>query len=244
MRTESMTLLIKFWTKHTNTLNGKFTDFDNSLKILLDTTVGENLKSIPCGKKENVDFVIDYDMTSKNRTFVDDCGAWNKPSFKNHHYLATNTGKFAYIHKKQNQFFKKEKGNLVLLDPQPDVNSVVILSRYHSKHRKDKKFQKRVSCFQNVPKRNDLHMMCLFKYIGNYPGEQIHGNSKRTNQPYIRTTLAQKSAILEGIKHGKKPSAIPKDLEKIDTENLLDLKSFKIQSITKKKPETTKFKFK
>lgn len=106
--------------------------------------------------------------------------------------------------KNQNQFFKKETGNLVLLDPQPDVNSVVILSRYHSKHRKDKKFQRRVSCFQNVPKRNDLHMMCLFKYIGNYPGEQIHGNSKRTNQPYIRTTLAQKSAILEGIKLGKK----------------------------------------
>lgn len=40
--------------KHTNTLNGKFTDFDNSLIILLDTTVG----SIPCGKKENVNFLL------------------------------------------------------------------------------------------------------------------------------------------------------------------------------------------
>lgn len=33
-------------TKH-NTLNGKFTDFDLSLKILLDATAGENMKSIP-----------------------------------------------------------------------------------------------------------------------------------------------------------------------------------------------------
>lgn len=37
-------------TKH-NTLNGKFTDFDHSLKILLDATAGVNLKSIPFGKK-------------------------------------------------------------------------------------------------------------------------------------------------------------------------------------------------
>lgn len=47
-------------TKH-NTLNGKFTDFDHSLKILLDATAGVNLKSIPFGKK-NVFFVIDSDM--------------------------------------------------------------------------------------------------------------------------------------------------------------------------------------
>lgn len=37
-------------TKH-NTLNGKFTDFDHSVKILLDATAGVNLKSIPFGKK-------------------------------------------------------------------------------------------------------------------------------------------------------------------------------------------------
>lgn len=37
-------------TKH-NTLNGKFTDFDHSLKILLDATAGVNLESIPFGKK-------------------------------------------------------------------------------------------------------------------------------------------------------------------------------------------------
>lgn len=35
-----------------NTLNGKFTDFDLSLKILLDATAGENMKFIPWGKKK------------------------------------------------------------------------------------------------------------------------------------------------------------------------------------------------
>lgn len=52
---------------------------DLSLKILFDATAGGNLKSIHCGEKMYF-FVIDSDMTSKNRTFVDDCGAWNRPS--------------------------------------------------------------------------------------------------------------------------------------------------------------------
>lgn len=52
---------------------------DLSLKILFDATAGGNLKSKHCGKKMYF-FEIDSDMTSKNRTFVDDCGAWNRPS--------------------------------------------------------------------------------------------------------------------------------------------------------------------
>lgn len=137
-------------------------------------------------------FVIDSDMTSKNRTFVDYCGAWNRPSLKHLRYLSTNTDTFEYIH--INKINSKKKGSLALLDNQPDVNSV-IFSRYHLKHRSDNNYQRRVIWFQNVPKRNDLHMMCLIEYISNYTGEQTHGNSKRTNQPYIRTSLWLKSLL-------------------------------------------------
>lgn len=70
---------------------------DLSLKILFDATAGGNLKSKHCGKKMYF-FEIDSDMTSKNRTFVDDCGAWNRPSLKHIRYLATNTDTFEYIH--------------------------------------------------------------------------------------------------------------------------------------------------
>lgn len=52
--------------------------------------------------KKCIFFEIDSDMTSKNRTFVDDCGAWNRPSLKHIRYLATNTDTFEYIHINKN----------------------------------------------------------------------------------------------------------------------------------------------
>lgn len=58
-------------------------------------------------------------------------------------------------------------------------------------------------------------------------------NKKSTNKPYICTPLAKKSAILEGITHGRTSSAIVKDFVKIDSENLLDLKVIQDPSITK-----------
>lgn len=90
-----------------------------------------------------------------------------------------------------------------------------------------------------MPERNDLHMMYLVYNICNHPGEQIHGNSKRPNQPYIRTTLAQKTAIQEGIE------AIAKYLKTIDAENLLDLQVIQNSKYmyNHNKRETTKFKF-
>ena len=96
-------------TKHN--LNWKFTDFDHYLKILLHATTGENLKSILCGKKENVFFVIDWNDIKKRR-FVDDCGTWNRPSLENHYYLATNTRTFENKHTKTKFNYSKNGGVL------------------------------------------------------------------------------------------------------------------------------------
>lgn len=68
-----------------------------------------------------------------------------------------------------------------------------------------------------MPERNDLHMMYLVYNICNHPGEQIHGNSKRPNQPseqlWLKRLLFKKGLNI----------AIAKDLKTIDAENLLDL---------------------
>ena len=68
-------------------------------------------------------------------------------------------------------------------------------------------------------------MLCFGVYwTGSFPGETTHGNCKKSNRLFIRTTAEQKAVIAEGLKHGKKPSAIAKDLERVDSENLIDLK--------------------
>lgn len=159
-------------TKHN--LNGKFTDFDHYLKILSHATAGENLKSIPCGKKENVLFVIHSDMTSKKRRFVDDCETWNRPSLEKY-YLATNTGKFEYNHtKKPNLIIQRREGYFSLTRSSPRCKfccySFAISFITQRQH-----LQRRVSRFQIVPKRNDLHILCLLEYIGSYQGDSYRG---------------------------------------------------------------------
>jgi hypothetical protein len=42
-------------------------------------------------------------------------------------------GLFPIIYKKQSIFFMRKNGKMVPLNPQPDLDSLVILQRYHSK---------------------------------------------------------------------------------------------------------------
>lgn len=51
-----------------------------------------------------------------------------------------------------------------------------------------------------------------------------HGLAKNTTQSYKRVTLAQKSVIDDGLKHGLKPSIIKKKMQNFYLENFVDLK--------------------
>ena len=75
-----------------NSLSGKFMDFDKNLKTLTETRLGDNLSSIPDGRKENMYFLVDNDKRTKTtkRQFTDDCGAWQQSSLKTHYYLKSN----------------------------------------------------------------------------------------------------------------------------------------------------------
>jgi hypothetical protein len=113
-------------------------DFDKNLKTLTETRLRDNLPLIPDGRKENIYFLVDNDKRSKTtkRQFTDDCCAWQQSSLKTHYYLKSNFGNFEYIYKKQSIFFMRKNGKMVPLNPQPDLDSLVILQRYHSKLKK------------------------------------------------------------------------------------------------------------
>lgn len=85
--------------------------------------------------------------TKKQST--DGCGAWLKSSLKTHYYQKSIFFNFEYIYKKQSIFFKRKNGKKVPLNPHPDLDSLVIVQRYHSKFKKDQNYQRMVSLIQN-----------------------------------------------------------------------------------------------
>jgi hypothetical protein len=79
-------------------------------------------------------------------------------------------------------FFMRKNGKMVPLNPQPDLDSLLILQRYHSKLKKDQNYQRRVSWFKNFPNHDDIQLIYIFEYIGNNPGDMPHGLAKHTTQ--------------------------------------------------------------
>ncbi|KAK3107530.1 hypothetical protein FSP39_016804 [Pinctada imbricata] len=214
-----------------NGLDGKFLSPDTLLNITLQDHA-DAPHTIPDGTKENVFFVINNTSNKQTehkqaRSFVDDCGVWqrNKNSLKTTDYIRSETGSLTTIFKKNNVYCREIKRQMIPLDPQPDSSTVIKLKRYYSKLAKDNNYQRRVSWFENLVENEDsnLHLE-IVEYIGTYPGESIHGNSKHTSQPYKRVSVKQKAIISDGIKHGKIPIKILKDVNDYDPDNPIDLK--------------------
>jgi hypothetical protein len=111
----------------------------------------------------------------------------------------------------------RKNGNMVPLNPQPDLDSLVILQvvSYHSKLKKDQNYQRRVNWFQNFPNHDDIQLIYIFEYIGNNPGDMPHGLAKNTTQSYKRVTLGQKSTIADGLKAWFKTLNHSKQIAKI-----------------------------
>lgn len=64
----------------------------------------------------------------------------------------------------------------------------------------------------------------IVEYLGEWQGSAPHGNAKRTTQPYKRTTIEQQSVIRDGVKHGKLPIQILKNVNSLDPENPINIK--------------------
>ena len=125
-------------------------------------------------------------QTGKFSVYPDDCGACDSHSGRTvktdfivlpDDFLRYNVLKDEkYCYEKQ----VKGKKTFVPLDPQPERDSVVTLTRYYTPLKRDKNFKKRVSNFNCLPARHALREnVALVEYTGTYrKSSQSHGNAK------------------------------------------------------------------
>ena len=100
------------------------------------------------------------------------------------------------------------KKTFVPLEPQPQENEIMILKRYYATLQREKKYKKkRISWFEHIPGMNSesYKTVSVAEYLGTFPGEEIskHGNSRKNNQEYIRTSPKTKENVMAAIKSKK-----------------------------------------
>ena len=211
----------------THSLHGNFLDNGDVLDLVLERGDREVFSGgVPEGVKENVTFFCGRLWGFEWQKFFDDCGVWQskKNSTKTVDFLLTNSGSLEVLYKKNQLLCRIVKKQYIPLSPQPSSSEIVRMKRYYSVSATNSNFKRRVSWFENIPGQSDISHIKIFEYLGQWPGNSIHGNSKNTAQPYKRTTVPQKQVIEEGVRNGKKPIQIIGNVNKIDPENPIDIK--------------------
>ncbi|XP_078489297.1 uncharacterized protein LOC144746189 [Ciona intestinalis] len=201
--------------------------------------------STPRGEKNNIYFLLDNTRNIQRKekklrnVFEDDCGGWfsNRKMFC--YYVENNNGyKCIYKHKgkfctRQRDIQNNQKIVYVVLNPQPNENDVVALSRYYSNLNVDKLYQRRITW-----STNSLNNIMIVEYRGLFPGVKPHKNSsKNTKSQYVRTPFE----IIQNIKD-KCQFAPPKKLYNqqqtddpiISARNLQQIHNFKHNEQLKK----------
>ena len=108
----------------------------------------------------------------------------------------------------------KGKKTFVPLDPQPERDNVVTLTRYYTPFKRDKNFRKRVSTFNCLPARHSVRkIMALVEYTGTYPKcSQTHGNAKHVSHDDVRTHHDVFEEMQQGIQNKRSNIDIYKDM--------------------------------
>ena len=203
-----------------NLPNGNFLDLDQLIDIF-STGNHEILNEIPRCKKENIFFLLDNSenlkrkASSKRMEFWDNCGTWDSKS------SSTKTTYFFYFDdklttaiKKQSQFGRIIKKQFVPFDPQPLENQLFILKRFYATLKRDKQFKKRISWFEQMPgNEKEFKTLAVVEYLGTFPEDEVskHGNARKTNQEYVRTSPKTKENILAAVKTNKTAREIFKE---------------------------------
>lgn len=93
------------------------------------------------------------------------------------------------------------------MEPQPLAEDVVILKRSYATLKRDSTYKRRISWFENLPiKYKEKSQIAVVEYLGCLPNSySIHGNTRKTEAAYKKTTPAVKEAIENGLTHGAKP---------------------------------------
>ena len=155
--------------------------------------------------------------------FFDDCGIWefSKGNTVKAHYLTSNE-LLTYVERKDGKYCirRRRKGGASTwepLDPQPEEERVLIVSRYYATLKRDPNFKKRVSYFMNATDTS-LTKVALFEYQGKQPIQiESHGNAQ-ANIDFIRTNPKTLDKIKEKLNF-KKPKEIYAELKRDDSMN-------------------------
>ena len=211
-----------------NIPNGKHLETDRVIDLLMKADIG--LKSIPCGLKENVFFIIDNEnnISKKEKdqksVFYDDCGVWDSGSGMSPKtpYLLTCSGRLKklYLRVKEGSTLDnhdeetervycferqiKKKRVYEPLNPQPKQGEVVTVQRYYVSLSLDKSYKKRVTYLWEGKLKSKF---ALVEYTGKFPGLSAHGNTKSGDDEYIRTPPAVMEEMAEMLKTDK-PSIV------------------------------------
>ena len=186
-------------------IENKFLSPEEVLALML--TQQPSGKSVPGGVKENVAFVLENETNltrkgvGKRACYVDDCGAWSRSgSCKTHHYILSEGKRLHYVDKKDGNYVKFVKGKRVVIEPQPEVDEIVVFQRYYISLKRDPNYKRRISLLTQCPTdMGALRSVAVVEYIGTFSQEPVpHGNSKK---PPMR--------MCEHQVHSKSPSVVP-----------------------------------
>lgn len=156
------------------------------LEVIKNETI-EKHEKVPPGLKEHVFFVLNRSLEKEGkRKFVDDCGSWRGISMKTIEYLA-NQGFLETLYKKKGIYCRSVKRTQVPLDPQPETSEIYTMKRYYTKFVTSPNYQRRITWFEQMPEEENSTEVVV-ECLGEWQGSALHGNAKRTTQPYKRTT--------------------------------------------------------
>ena len=189
----------------------------------------EVVEVVPPGDKSNCYLSVDNERnmkrlsasTTKKCDFFDDCGTWDreKGNTVKTTYVVTDDS-LRHVELKNNLYSTKmrqqKKVVWVPLDPKPESQNVVTISRYYATSKTDPSFEKRVSYF--VWKTDtSLGNVAVYEYRGIQPKrDDPHGNAK-TNEGFVRTNPKTFDQIQAKIKTNKQPREIFAGLKKNDS---------------------------
>lgn len=174
-------------------LDSGFLDTGTVVMLLLKNKSG--LPKIPGGLKENVYFVLDNSSNCDKRTknkrsaFSDDCGVWDASSGASpkSYYLMHDNGDLSMMFLRKGIFcIKKQvqrKVEYIPLNPQPEMDKVVVIHRYYTTLKVDKLYKKRVTWLGEGGLQSSL---AVAEYVGKFPGLAPHGNARQPTE-YLRT---------------------------------------------------------
>lgn len=173
-----------------------FVGLNELLSLLLDPPVSP-LPHIPFGVKENVGFLIDNSCNiaqhqkNQRREFYDDCGAWSKGSSPKTFLVKDETSLQHVTYNRDLSVYcipKSIKGvrQYVPMDPQPDPSSIIELQRNYSVSAASPSYQRRVTWINSFGMQA-IKPVAFVEYVGTFPGDRPHGNSKNKDSVYLRS---------------------------------------------------------